>query len=287
MGINWTIFLEFKSCLWAYTLIILNIIQSSPSNRMKARSASCPTRITSRETDEERLRARARSTITQSDYSAMMWQSFVSSQSIGSCRTSIASPVLPFYWLPNLPVNRSNSEVHLARESSVSQLVRRASSLSEFTGRNVERQSSTFTMSNFPFNHCSYGCPCHNFDQSSTSEDQLSTTESRPPFYFVPQFGYGMSISMPCLAARNIRPDIIRTRSVPELNRPRRPRARMWWIFRALVRDLLHPDDDSVSSDEDWEGWDDVPRRRYDDYDDDRDGNGYRANYWLDTARAA
>lgn len=53
------------------------------------------------------------------------------------------------------------------------------------------------------------------------------------------------------------------------------------------MRDLLHPDDDSVSSDEDWEGWDDVPRRRYDDYDDDRDGNGDGANYWLDTARAA
>lgn len=89
---------------------------------------------------------------------------------------------------------------------------------------------------------------------------------------------------MPCLAARNIRSDIIRTRSTSELNQPNRSRAMRWWIFRALLRHLLQPDDDSVSSNEDWEGWYDGPRRRYDDYDDDRDGDG--ANYWFDTDTA-
>ena len=228
--------------------------------------------------------------------SVIIWNSLYSLEDAGSCRTSVPSPLLPRYYFPGMDYSRSISMMtlqshshHLIPDHQETPHIQRFLSLNNVREeRMMESQSSSFTMSNFPFNYCSYGCPCHNMDdyedQVSTTEDQLSTTDSTPVFYFVPQIGYGLSISMPCLAARNIRSDIIRTRSISELNRPDRSRAMRWWIFRALLRHLLQPDDASVSSNEDWEGWYDGPRRRYDDYDDDRDGDG--ANYWFDTDTA-
>ena len=259
---------------------------------MTNRASSCPP-VCKKEREVVSLRE-CQSTLTLNvdddrfGSAPIMWQSWCSSEDVvGSYRTSTASPLLPFYWIPGLPANRANSEIRLNINSTFQINVRRAYSMSTFREGRMERQASV-SMSGSPFNHCSWGCPCHDFER-------LSDHESSPiPFYFAPQLALGLSLSMPCLAVRGVLGgNISRSRSLNDVNRSSRIAVAQIACSRYgfAVENWWWGDEEADSVfPEHWDVWD-VPHRRYDDDDDDPGfffgGIDGGVNVWFDTAPAA